>query len=540
MAGDDRQPYPGGPTSIWLAPIDGGECVVVARHEGFDRQPRWSPDGSLIAFVSKRDDRDTICVALPAGDGPVIQLTWGLFGQDDREPCWSDDSSRIAFLRRFAEGDSSGDHVWTVSITTGETKQATKKVANRHGLRWNPGKTQVGFITDEGEWLNVGVVNPDNSAGWNLASEAGDKGDPRYTADGARMLYTRGLKGEVRLGERATSGASAELLDPGMGVASAPRWLPGKRVVYRFSPATGNTHFIVQDAKKDAERSVLPAPVDWDAGRPLILPTFVEFEVAGGTKLGGLLYRDPAADGRTPGVMVLSAGPGSRTDASYQPLEQSLAAAGFAVFTPILPGSPGLGKKLFNALSSATSAEAETLTILDTMMAIREFETVDSGPIGIVGTGYGGALALVLAGARPDSVHAAVAIDPVADWDDEFDQGTSEWREWQAKNFGLPSLQRGRHALRTPATFIGVVESPLLLIGTDRASEGRAKQMEQLIGIMQELETPFEFEQAAGQSQWEVGERTAQFLREHFGPNRQPETGPVVDESVESDRADDI
>ena len=159
-------------------------------------------------------------MALPTGDGPVIQLTWGLSGQNDREPCWSDDSSRIAFLRSFAEGDASGDHVWTVSITTGETKQATKKVANRQGLRWNPGKTQVGFITDEGEWLNVGVVNPDNSAGWNLASEAGDKGDPRYTADGARMLYTRGLKGEVRLGERATSGASAELLDPGMGVAS--------------------------------------------------------------------------------------------------------------------------------------------------------------------------------------------------------------------------------------------------------------------------------------------------------------------------------
>ena len=83
-------------------------------------------------------------------------------------------------------------------------------------------------MTDEGEWLNIGVVNPDNSAGWNLASEAGDKGDPRYSPDGARMLYTRGLRGEVRLGERATSGASADLLDSGMGVVSAPRWLLGR------------------------------------------------------------------------------------------------------------------------------------------------------------------------------------------------------------------------------------------------------------------------------------------------------------------------
>ena len=227
-------------------------------------------------------------------------------------------------------------------------------------------------------------------------------------------------------------------------------------------------------------------------------------------------------------MLVLPADPGSRTDARFQPLEQSLAAAGFAVFAPILPGSPGLGKKLLNALSSATSDEAETLTILDTMIAMREFETVDKGPIAVVGSGYGGALALVLAGARPGSVHAAVAIDPVADWDDEFDQGTGEWREWQAKNFGLPTLRRGKHALRTPSTFIGVVESPLLLIGTDRATEGRAKQLDNLIGIMQELETPHEFEPATGQSQWEIGERTARFLREQFGPNRLPETEPVV------------
>ncbi|MGD9713490.1 MAG: TolB family protein, partial [Thermomicrobiales bacterium] len=266
--------YAGGPTAIWLVPVDGGDCVLVARHNASDRQPRWSPDGSLLAFVSNRDGRSSICVALPTGDGPVIQLTWTESGQDDREPCWSDDSTRIAFLRRFSDGDWSGDHVWTVSIATGETKQATKKTARRHDLRWNPGKTQVGFITDEGEWLNVGVVNPDNSAGWNLASEAGDKDEPRYNADGSRLLYTRGLKGEVRLGERATSGASAELIDPGMGVASAPRWLPGKRVVYRFAPATGGSHFIVQDTKKDAERTILPAPIDWDAGRPLILPTF--------------------------------------------------------------------------------------------------------------------------------------------------------------------------------------------------------------------------------------------------------------------------
>ncbi len=536
--------YRGGPTSIWLAPADGGDCVLLANHDASDRQPRWSPDGSLVAFVSRRDGRDTICVALPTGDGPVIQLTYGRAGEDDREPCWSDDSTRIAFLRRIVEADTQGDQVWTVSIATGETKQVTKKVANRHGLQWNPGKAQIGFVTDEGEWHNIGVVNPDNSAGWNLASEAGDKNEPRYSSDGGRLLYTRGLKGEVRLGERATSGATAELIDPGMGIASAPRWLPGKRVVYRFAPSTGSPHFIVQETKKDAERTILPAAVEWRADRPLIMPAFVEYETSKGAKLGGLYYRDPAAVGLTPVVIVLGDAPYARQDATFRPVEQALAAAGFGVFAPILPGSPGLGKKIQNDLQGET-AEAETLTLLETITAVREFEAVDGHSIAIVGWGYGGALALVLAGARPGSVQAVVAIDPVCDWDDEFDQSTRDWREWQVRNFGLPTLSRGKHALRTPATFIGVADSPLLLIGTDRATDGRASQLASLLAIMQELETPHTHESAGKESLWETGERAARFIRETFGPNRAPAPEPTPEPESEepapdTERAEDI
>ncbi len=535
--------YLGGPTSIWLAPPDGGDCVLLADHDASDRQPRWSPDGSLVAFVSNRDGRDTIGVALPDGKGPVIQLTYGHAGQDDRELCWSEDSTRVAFIRRVIEGETAGDHVWSVSIATGELKQATKKVAKRRDLRWSPGKTQVAFVTDEGEWANVGVVNPDNSAGWNLASEAGDKDDPRYSLDGARMLYTRALRGEVRLCERATSGANADLIDPGMGVASAARWLPDKRVVYRFAPATGSPHFIVQEAKKDVERTVLPAAVSWQADRPLVSPTHIEFETAAGLKLGGLLYRDPTWKGKMPGVVVLGDSPFSRIDTTFCSLEQALAAAGFAVFTPTLPGTPGLGRKITNALRDTSTTEAEVLDLLDAVQALRDLGSVDERNVALVGVGHGGALAMLLAGARPQSVEAVVAIDPVTDWDDEFDQGSSESRAWHAHNLGLPAGARGRHSLRTPATFVGVIESPLLLIGTPNASRGRAAQLEQLLNTVRELEVSFEHQVTGSESSWETAERAATFIRQHFGENLPPEEVPVQEEEApaeETERAEDI
>ena len=296
-------------TAIWLAPAEGGDCILLADHAASDEQPRWSPDGSLLAFACRRHGRSAICVATPDGYGPVVQLTEGPIGQDDRNPCWEPNSQRIAYTRHMTEGDQSGDQIWTVSILTGELKQATKKLANRSQLQWCPGKAQIAFITDEAEWLNVGVVNPDNSAGWNLASEAGDKSSPRYSPDGNRIMYTRRVRGEERLVERPTSGATADPLDPGYGVASSPRWLPDKQVVYQFSSPTEAPAFIVQAAKKDVERLFITVSGGWAAEEWFVPPDHVDYEISGGLKAGALIYRNKREVEKLPAVVFFAANP---------------------------------------------------------------------------------------------------------------------------------------------------------------------------------------------------------------------------------------
>ena len=523
----------GSPMAVWLVPVEGGDCVLVSYHDADDREPRWSPDGSLLAFVSRRDSRDSICISPPDGLGPILQMTYGHPGQDDREPCWSEDSSRIAFLRRTIDGDSVGDHVWTVALANGELKQATKKVNNRRSLRWCPGKAQIAFVTDEGEWENIGVVNPDNGAGWNLASEAGDKGDPQYSPDGGRLLYTRALRGEIRVCERPTSGANAETLDEGGGVASSPRWLPDKQVIYRFQRGTGAPGFVIQGTTADAERRELPV-VSWSPNRPLVAPTHVEFEAPDGLKLGGLLYRDPTLYGAIPTVLVLTDEPFKRNVMDFRPLEQALAASGFAVFVPTLPGSPGLGRKASNALRDSRNAESSVLDIVAAIDGLADIANVDGERIGLVGLGYGGATALLAAGLRPGLFGPIVAIDPMTDWDDEFDQGSTAFREWHARNFGLPVSTRGEHAMRSPATFVGVIESPTLVIETDTIATGRKIQIESLLALAAELDTEIEHERSQGESPWLIAERAAAFLRAQLGDN------PTPPDPSEAIRTDDI
>ena len=526
-------------TAIWLAPVEGGDCILLADHVASDEQPRWSADGSLLAFASRRHGRSAICVATPDGYGPVVQLSDGPIGQDDRNPCWEPNSQRIAYTRYMADGEQTGDQIWTVSILTGEQKQATKKLANRSELQWCPGKSQIAFITDEAEWLNVGVVNPDNSAGWNLASEVGDKGSPRYSPDGNRIMYTRRVRGEVRLVERPTSGATADPLDPGEGVASAPRWLPDKQIVYQFSSPTEAPSFIVQAAKKDVERLFITVTGGWTAEEWFVPPDHIDYEISGGLKAGALIYRNKREVEKLPAVLFLGATPQEASRYEFDSTIQALVQRSFAVIVPTLPGTPGYGKKIVNTLKERAGTEAEISDLVDLANWARGLDFVDSSKLLLAGEGYGGALALLLAGARPGAVDAVAVIDPVTDWDDELDQSGDDFASWYLTYLGLPSANRGKSALRTPTTFAGVLDLPVLLVGTSRASLGRSIQLERFAGALDELQVPYAREASENETTWQAAEKVAAFLANPSGAELvEPVAAAVAAEDVVDETAE--
>lgn len=66
----------------------------LTNNSASDQKPRWSPDGSRIAFESERDGNWEIYVMDEDG-GNQTRLTNN--GGSDAWPRWNDDGSRIAF-----------------------------------------------------------------------------------------------------------------------------------------------------------------------------------------------------------------------------------------------------------------------------------------------------------------------------------------------------------------------------------------------------------------------------------------------------------
>ena len=507
-------PHPAdGRPAIWVVTIATGLARVLVEHNARDTSPIWSPDGEWIGFLSERDGRVSASVVRSDGLSGSIQVSHADRGFNDHSPTWSRDSKKLAFARRVVDGEKRGDHIWTVEIATGAVKQVTTRVNGRHSLTWAPDRNLIMHVADDNEWDQIAVVNADNSSGWNIAAEKGDKSEPRWSHDGQRVVYLRRHEGVVRCCERGTSTANAEVIDPGEGVCSSAQFLPDKRVLYVYQAPASGPRVIVQEPKADAERTTLPIIPDWDPGRELATPYRLEFEI-NEIHTGALVYRRTEQEGDVPAVIVLRDRPNEARTAVYDALEQALASTGMAVFVPTFAGSPGEGRKLSNSLSDRRETEAELFDLLAFVNAVSSIGGIDASRIGVVGRGHGGALALVLAGSRPDAIHAVAAIDPLTDWDAELDHADGSMRDWTLRNLGLPATNQGAFAVRTPTTYAGIIEAPLLLMGSDTAPEGRSSQLDAFAALLRELDRPFEQDVSVSEPEWTAMRRVATFMRE--------------------------
>jgi dipeptidyl aminopeptidase/acylaminoacyl peptidase len=78
---------------VWLASTSGGEPVRLTTSKKNDSQPRWSPDGKRLAFISAREEKAQIFLISPFG-GEAEKLTESKSGVQSFQ--WSPDGKRIA------------------------------------------------------------------------------------------------------------------------------------------------------------------------------------------------------------------------------------------------------------------------------------------------------------------------------------------------------------------------------------------------------------------------------------------------------------
>ena len=149
--------------NIWIMPSNGGEEELITgniRSQGFIyiSSPTWSADGKSLAFTIRFGEDRGIWI-IPSEGGAVKKLRFDYDGSTDVID-WSPEGKKIAFSYSRAKGDKNPisnsriDHrdIYTIPLDGGEPTRITrgdKKELGFHFPRWSPDGKHIAFISSD-------------------------------------------------------------------------------------------------------------------------------------------------------------------------------------------------------------------------------------------------------------------------------------------------------------------------------------------------------------------------------------------------------
>jgi Tol biopolymer transport system component len=202
-------------------------------HSASDRQPRWSPDGTWIAYVDIGHEPNLVEVMHDDGSGRRALGSGNKLGGALEAPSpWSPDGARLAW------GGCGG--LCIAQITQSTRRSVSLGGENDSGFSWSPDGRALAAIDSKGELV---AVPADGGANRVLATTS-DARQPAWSPDGSTVAFVSIENRDYQLAVVPAAGGPVRILAVN---AERPRWSTDSRsllytlhsIVHRIDVATG-------------------------------------------------------------------------------------------------------------------------------------------------------------------------------------------------------------------------------------------------------------------------------------------------------------
>ncbi len=446
---------------VWRVRRDGTDQRPLTQAAVDHRTPRWSPDGTRIAFISKRvEDPDRVffddIFVIPAEGGEPQKWTTSLGPITGM--AWAPDSHLIAYIgQNLDRGYNSNDEVWIVAA--GQKPQALTLSFDRSA---------------EDTLLSDGRLLPGTT-------------DPIWL-DERRIAFLCTNEGRTNIYQVTLDGVVSPLTE-------------GDHHIYTFHARPGLHHMVVGVASpvnpgelallKEGDPTLQPLTevnADFVNTRLLNMPEFFQVKTPAERPIDAWLLKPPnfSENKQYPLILYIHGGPHMAYGWSWFHEFQYLASEGYCVLFANPRGSQSYGEAFNDAIRAnwGPPVQEDLDMVVD---AVLERGFIDPQRLGVTGGSFGGFMTNWIIG-HTDRYAAAVTQrccsnlinlvgnDDVGHYFCAWEAAGCPWENWEW------------YIKHSPLAYVEHMHTPLLIIHSDQDHRCPLDQAEQLYRALRLLD----------------------------------------------------
>ncbi|WP_026968230.1 S9 family peptidase [Algoriphagus terrigena] len=530
---------------VWKADLSGEEKPAqLFQIKGNVNSLEFSPDGKKLAFTISRGGHQLL--GIYANQETPIHWIAPSFHRYS-QPKWSPDGSQIAFIKTLGGSGAALSllepryvpwEIWLADVESGKgallwKAPETLRGSYRYGFFAFPNEKELVFESYHEGWQHLFALDLASKNLQSLTSGEYMVEQIKLSPDGKKVIFSgntgtakedldRRHIGSIDLGTKKLTWETS-----GSGIEAYPVAIGTTEKLAYFSATPQRSHLVtVKTEKGTSLLQELSIPSDFPQST-LVTPKQVSFKAPDGTTVYGQLFEKEGGAAKKPSVVFIHGGPQRQMLLGWSYMDyysntyaynQYLAELGFVVLSVNYRLGIGYGYEFHRPAYGYYQGAVEYQDIKAGGEFLAALSQVDPDKIGVYGGSYGGYLTALALARDSELFKVGVDIHGVHDLDGRYElpEGYEVAPDYEkAKEIAWKS---------SPMPDLATWKSPVLFIHSDDDRNVEVSQTTDLIRRFEELGMPYESVLIPGDThhwmKWEnmieVGQLTADFLKKHL------------------------